>query len=129
MNRLIFHGGTALRILHKINRFSEDLDFHLEYQNSKSITIKELDSLKQGLELAGYQISLKKQVEKIVQSVFIKFERLLYDAGLSPNKNEKLNVKIEIDTNPPEGFQTETTLINKYFPFAVRHHDLPTFFL
>ncbi|RKY52852.1 MAG: hypothetical protein DRP89_07020 [Candidatus Neomarinimicrobiota bacterium] len=128
LNRLIFHGGTALRILHQINRFSEDLDFHLEYQNSKSITIKELDSLKQGLELAGYQISLKKQVEKTVKSVFIKFERLLYDARLSPNKSEKLNVKIEVDTNPPEGFQTETTLVNKYFPFAARHHDLSTFF-
>lgn len=39
-----------------------------------------------------------------------------------------MNVKIEIDTNPPEEFQTETTLVNKYFPFAVRHHDLSTFF-
>lgn len=128
LNRLIFHGGTAMRILHRMNRFSEDLDFHLEYQNSKIITIKELYSLQRDLELAGYQISLKKNVEKTVQSVFIKFERLLYDTGLSPNKNEKLHVKIEIDTNPPEGFQTETTLVNKYFPFAVKHHDLSTFF-
>ena len=49
------------------------------------------------------------------------------EAGISPHANQKLNLKLEIDTNPPERFQTDTSLINEYFPVALNHHDKSSF--
>ncbi|MGH9342120.1 MAG: nucleotidyl transferase AbiEii/AbiGii toxin family protein [Acidobacteriota bacterium] len=47
--------------------------------------------------------------------------------AVAPQAAQKLNVKLEIDINPPEGFQSETKLINTYFPYAVLQHDKPSF--
>lgn len=126
LDNLVFHGGTALRILFDLRRFSEDLDFHLGDNNSFNFhhcTKK----LKQHLTLQGYQLSLKENFEGAVQSVFVKFESLLYEAGLSSQKEEKLRVKIEVDMNPPTGFMTNFSLVNTYFPFGLIHHNKESF--
>ncbi|MBS3793104.1 MAG: nucleotidyl transferase AbiEii/AbiGii toxin family protein [Candidatus Bipolaricaulota bacterium] len=34
LTELVFHGGTALRMLHDLNRFSEYLGFHLEQETN-----------------------------------------------------------------------------------------------
>ncbi len=63
-----------------------------------------------------------------VKNPSIKFAGgLLKEAGISPHPNQKLNIKLEIDTNPPSGFSTETSLINEYFPVALIHHDKSSF--
>jgi hypothetical protein len=124
---VVFHGGTALRILHGLGRFSEDLDFHLNYPN-KDFSLKYyLPKLINGLELSGYSASINKLKEQTVQSVFIKFTGLLFDAGLSPHRDENLSVKIDIDTNPPMGFTIEKTLVNQYFPIGINHQNRESF--
>ena len=55
------------------------------------------------LELAGYNAAALVDEEKTINSAFIKFERLMHEAGISPLKSQKFSVKIEIDTHPPEG--------------------------
>lgn len=52
---------------------------------------------------------------------------LLYQAGISPHEDQKLNIKLEIDTNPPSGFGVEESLVNQYFPLAFTHHDRESF--
>ncbi len=122
-----FWGGTALRFLHNLPRFSEDLDFS-HVQGRTLSFVKLIKKLKQELDLAGYNVSVTYNEVKTVQSAFVKFEGLLYEAGLSPLKKQKLSVKIEIDTNPPEGSRLEIQIINKYFPLAFLTFDLPSFF-
>jgi predicted nucleotidyltransferase component of viral defense system len=80
------------------------------------------------LDLQGYQVSDSQIKRKTVASTFIRFEQILYEFGLSPNLNEKLSIKIELDTNPPDGFNLRQTLVNLYFPYSLMAHDLPTFF-
>jgi len=126
LDELVFHGGTALRILYDLRRFSEDLDFHLKEKspfNLKSIAQK----IKKHLEMQGYQLSLKGTSADKVQSVFIKFERILEEAHLTSKGRKKMRVKIEVDTNPPQGFRTESSLVHKFLPFGVIHHDKTSF--
>ena len=127
LQRLIFHGGTALRIIHHLNRFSEDLDFHLKEVEEGFRLTPIVHRIRKSLSLQGYSTSDSTVKEKTVRSTFIKFNDLLFESGLSPNKNEKLSIKLEVDANPPLGWQTEQILINQYFPFSLMHHDIPSF--
>lgn len=128
LQQWVFHGGTALRIIHGLNRFSDDLDFHLMTPDPEYSLINPVKKLRKGLELQGYQVSDSQVTRKTVTSTFIRFEQLLYEFDLSPNLNEKLSIKIELDTNPPDGFNLRQTLVNLYFPYSLTAHDLPTFF-
>ncbi len=124
---LIFHGGTALRIIHGLNRFSEDLDFHLSVTNQKYSLTPVIAKLRNNLILQGYSVSDSNVKEKTVRSTFIKFEGLLFECGLSPNEDEKLSIKLEVDANPPAAWQVERRLINVYSPYSLIHHDVPSF--
>lgn len=128
LNRdLVFHGGTALRIIHGLDRFSEDLDFHTKEPDPKYDVSPAVKKIKRELEMKGYSTNIKLNTDKIVQTVFFKFSNLLYSLQLSPLPEESLNVKVEINTNPPSGYITVKTMVNKYFPFSVIHHDKPSF--
>lgn len=124
---VVFHGGTALRIIHDLHRFSEDLDFHLERAGQDINTQGKMKRVRSSLESAGYKISFKENYDKTVDSVFVRFHELLQEAGISSHKTENLSVKVEIDTHPPPAFTTETTSINRYFPFVIKHHDRASF--
>lgn len=124
---LAFVGGTALRTIYDLPRFSEDLDFSLV--NPKGFTLKRmLAAIKRELELSGFAVEEAPGKEKTVQSDFIKFKGLPYDLGLSEHKNEKLFVKLEIDALPPPGFVTEIVMINKNFLFKVRCYEPASLF-
>ncbi|MBC8377080.1 MAG: nucleotidyl transferase AbiEii/AbiGii toxin family protein [FCB group bacterium] len=125
--QLIFHRGTALRIIHGLNRFSEDLDFHLRLPNETYSLSEVIVMLRRNLSFQGYQISDTVIKEKTVRSTFIKFEGLLFECGLTANEDEKLSIKLEVDANPPPGWQVERKLINDYSPFSITHHDVPSF--
>ena len=124
---LVFHGGTALRIIHELNRFSEDLDFHLKVKDEQYALTPVIERLHKNLALQGYTTSYSVVKEKTVRSCFIKFERLLFECGLSPNEDEKLSIKLEVDANPPSGWEVERKIVNTYFPYSLIHHDVPSF--
>jgi len=122
-----FLGGTALRFLHSLPRYSEDLDFSLVNRDGYTFA-PFLKKLKQELELAGYEIDLSYKDDKIVHSASINFVSLLHEARISAHKNQKMSVKFEIDTNPPTGAVVETQLVNKFFPIAFTTYDLASLF-
>ena len=124
---LIFHGGTALRIIHGLNRFSEDLDFHLKLPDETYTLSQVIFRLRKNLALQGYLISDSGVKEKTVRSTFIKFEGLAFECGLTSNADEKLSIKLEFNANPPLGWEVERRLINTYMPFSIVYHDAPTF--
>ncbi len=120
---LAFQGGTALRFLYNIARFSEDLDFTLErsaaHYDFRSY-LKEIQTL---FVAEGYNLQIKVNDQKTVNAAFIRFYGLLYDLKLSPQPTEALSVKIEVDTNPPKGAGLETDLVRRYIPLNLHHHD------
>lgn len=120
-----FVGGTALRFLYGLPRFSEDLDFSLHKKLKLSFSDL-MDVIKQELILAGYKLEVAFDETKTVNSAFVKFEGLMYEAKLSPLKTQKVSIKIEIDTNPPKGANLTTQIVNKFFPIAFLSYDLPS---
>ncbi len=123
MTMLAFHGGTALRFLYSLPRYSEDLDFALE-RNSESYNFRSyLQTIRKDLEAQGYKITLKVNDQKTVHSAFIRFSGLLYELKLSPHRDETLAVKLEVDTNPPAGATMDTSLVRRHVLLNLHHHD------
>lgn len=123
MTMLAFHGGTALRFLYLLPRYSEDLDFALE-NNSKPYDFRSsLQAIRKDLEAQGYKITLKVSDQKIVHSAFIRFPGLLYELKLTPHQDEMLAVKLEVDTNPPAGAVLDTSLVRHHVLLNLHHHD------
>ncbi len=124
-----FVGGTALRFLHGLPRFSEDLDFSVTGNGSGTYHFAGLvKKIREELISAGYDASVTYNDKKTVQHAFIKFEGLLNEAGMSPLKSQKFSIKLEIDTHPPAGAVLKTDVVNKYFPLAFLSYDLESWF-
>ena len=122
---MAFVGGTALRFLYDLPRFSEDLDFSLH----KKLALPFADLMnviKQEFILAGYEAQVDYDETKTVLFAFVKFEGLMYEAKLSPMRSQKFSIKVEIDTRPPKGAVLTTQIVNKFFPIAFLSYDLPS---
>src|SRR3990167_9499264 len=114
LQNLAFVGGSALRFLYGLSRFSEDLDFSLvakKGHNFGNINTQ----LEREFKLHGLNVETKPKEEKTVQSTFLRFSGLLKDLGISPLSGQRLSIKIEIDTNPPKGWKLQSSLINKIY--------------
>lgn len=119
---LAFHGGTALRFLYNIPRYSEDLDFALE--RSRDYNLRQyLQTIHSDFTAEGYEIDVKLNEHKVVHSAFVRFPGLLHELKLSPHRPEVFAVKIEVDTNPPAGAELATTLVRRHVILHLQHHD------
>lgn len=134
-----FYGGTALRILHGLNRFSENLDFSLICPNPAF----QLTSYENGirLELEAFEFTLEVEVKQknvvtAVQSAFLKGNTLEHSLKVGMPKHyakqfhpdEKIKIKFEIDTDPPPLFQTEVIPLFLPIPFSIRAYRMPDMF-
>jgi len=134
-----FYGGTSLRIFHKLERFSEDLDFSLINKDQSFDIEAYLPYVRDELGSYGFEMEVEKK-DKIpdtaVQSAFIKGGTLIHlikiasitppVSGVSPN--EQLRIKFEIDTDPPSGAGYEVKYQLVPVPYSVRLFDLPSLF-
>lgn len=122
---LAFIGGTALRFLYNLPRFSEDVDFSLE--SKADYAPKEwFSKLTRDLKLANFDAEVNVDTDPIVHKVWIKIATLMKEAGLSGQQSQKISIKVGIDTNPPRGAKTENHIVNRHFLFALQHYDLPS---
>ena len=134
-----FYGGTALRILYGLDRFSEDLDFSLLKKNSafdlEDYTVAVRD------EMASFGFDVREEVkvkseDSAIQSAFIKAEtkKNLMEIRVpsvllgSMHPDQVLKIKIEVDVDPPSGFSTEARLLLQPIPFHVVVFQLPDLF-
>ena len=123
MRCIAFQGGTALRFLFSLPRFSEDLDFALEQNREDYDFLKYLEKIKQTFAAENYRVEVSYNNRKTVHSAFIRFYGLLYELGLSPHAGEALSIKLEIDSNPPDRAGLETSIVRRHVVLQVLHYD------
>ena len=124
---LAFVGGTALRILYDLRRFSEDLDFSLLDKQGYDFD-KLMGGVLTDIHQSQLPVEARTKTTKLVHSAMLKFKGILWELKLSGFKEESLSVKVEVDTNPPVGAKDSAQLVVKDFAFSVRHLDLPSMF-
>jgi len=134
-----FYGGTALRVLFGLDRFSEDLDFSLLEKNEEFDLAEYGDALKRELDSFGFDVEIENRIKPAgtaIQSAFLKANTrsqmitVEFERGIIQQvpRNQVLKIKLEIDTDPPSGFSTETRYLLRPVPFAVRTFSLPDLF-
>ena len=134
-----FYGGTSLRVLYGLDRFSEDLDFSLLKPSSGFDFSVYSDSLRNELKAFGFDVTFEvkhKTVTSPVESAFLKgntYNQLIVikapEEMLSGiNRQSVIKVKLEVDTNPPGNFSTEMKYVFTPIQFAVRSYTLPSLF-
>lgn len=121
--RWAFQGGTALRFLFSLPRFSEDLDFAVTRTGEDVRFERAMRRVQSAFQAEGYDIAVKSRPEKTVASAFIGFAGLLYDLGLSSQRRQIFSVKVEVDTNPPVGATVDTTLVRRHVTLNLHHYD------
>ncbi len=122
---LAFHGGTALRFLYGIARFSEDLDFTHEGPEPVARVIPSLGRLKDDLwrEMIPVRVDLAERPRLV--EVRLDFKVLAAELRLAARE---LRVKIEIDTDPPRRAVTMVSVATCHRALRIPHHDPATLF-
>jgi predicted nucleotidyltransferase component of viral defense system len=134
-----FYGGTALRVLYGLDRFSEDLDFSLLEKRQNFDLGDYSEALKRELASFGFAVEIEsrpKPASAAIQSAFLKADTrtqmitVEFDKGLVQKvpRNQVLKIKLEIDVDPPPGFATEVRYLLRPVPFSVRTFSLPDLF-
>jgi len=125
---LVFTGGTALRFIYRIRRFSEDLDFSLSSKAKNYNFTDMVENILQEFKLAGYDLEIKYDESRTVHSALLKFSGILFETGLSPLKGQKIAIKAEVDSRPPLGGIETSSVYNSNFMFYMLHYDLASLF-
>jgi predicted nucleotidyltransferase component of viral defense system len=141
-NKAAFYGGTALRILYGLDRFSEDLDFTL-LQKDKLFNIEQyFPSIIDEFESLGIKINLAKKIKQKnssdIESAFLKNDTSIHTLNIhiddlgdilsGVHSGKKLKIKFEIDTNPPLKFQTESKTLLLPRTFNIISMTLPNLY-
>lgn len=133
-----FYGGTALRVFYGLDRFSEDLDFSLFKSNPDFSLEPYFSAILEEFEAIGMIVSIKekkKTKQSTIDSAFLKsetvwkeliLEDIIKQTGVKSNKTIK--IKIEVDREPPLGFETEEKLLIRPFSFYVKCFSRPSLF-
>lgn len=123
-----FLGGTSLRFLHQLDRYSEDLDFDLV--KKEKVDINQLEkTLKKRLERQGLKVDTKVKTTENIHIIYFKFKEVLKEFGFTVPKDEKFVIKFEIDFNPYANLSYESKFVdsfNERFPVFI--NTLPTLF-
>lgn len=134
-----FYGGTCLRILYQLDRFSEDLDFSLLSPDPHFKLEPYLKAVEVHIQSYGFDVSIAKKDKTqptAVLSAFLKANTLenFIRIGLTPEERrrthteENIKIKLEIDIDPPQGFDTE--MVEMHIPglYYVKSYALPDLF-
>lgn len=129
-----FQEGTALRIVHGLKRFSEDLDFILLDRSDSFKWESYLKAIE--LEFNSFEINLEVKeratAKGAIKTAFLKedsFAKILeltYDR--LPTDEQKIVIKLEVDTNPPRGSKFENAFLAYPYPFSILIQDMPSLF-
>jgi len=134
-----FYGGTALRLFFGLRRFSEGLDFSLINKDCIFNLSPHRVSIEKEIEAFGFKFTVEtrnKQLTSPIESAFIKrntrINLLIIEAQddiiKKFNREQKIKIKLELDTDPPPGSHHEVKALLKPIPFTVRIFTKPDLF-
>jgi hypothetical protein len=134
-----FYGGTAIRIIHGLPRYSEDMDFSLMVPRPDFMLRPYFTYVENELRAYGFDATVVQRPDgkaSPIESAFVKINTRKGFLSLGVprsiverlSREQMLKVKFEIDVDPPGDFQTETKYL--YIPqtFSVLLFDLPSLF-
>jgi len=133
----LFYGGTALRILHGLDRFSEDLDFSLIAPDETFDLSKYEDAAIEALHSFGFEVTIQmKNSDSNIRSAFLKgntSQHLLNieapdDIVKTFGQGRLVKIKFEVDTQPPLDFKSEKKTLLVPSPFTINTMTLPSLF-
>jgi predicted nucleotidyltransferase component of viral defense system len=131
-SKALFQGGTALRILYKLPRFSEDLDFILKTPDSSFGWQPYLDKMFKVFELFGItpEVTDRNKAGALIQTMFLKDNSIgkLLSLQFKQHGDKKLKIKLEIDTNPPLGSHEENKFLDFPMDYRITTQDLSSNF-
>lgn len=130
-----FRGGTSLRLFRGLDRFSEDLDFSLKQVDTNFDFEPYLNFMGKDLAEIGIraEIKNKSKAEVNVKKAFIKDNSIaqLLDFSWATRRSDtpqKISVKLEVDSNPPEGAIFESKVIPFPDKQSISLYDMPSAF-
>jgi len=127
-----FQGGTCLRIIHGLDRFSEDLDFSLYRPNLNFSLSPFLEEAKKTMGTFGYdiQVSGRDKLDNTLQMRFLKDESIKLQLKLRHHfdAKKKIQIKVEVDINPPSGAGVAPAFVDFPLDFAIQAQDLSSLF-
>ena len=126
-----FHGGTCLRILHRVRRFSEDLDFILKETREDFDWLRYERVLLEEFGLYGVELEIRDRASQTaVQALWLKNRSLgkTLDLEHPLRSGQKISVKLEVDCKPPAGSTFETGYVSFPVPFSLLAQDLESGF-
>ncbi len=134
-----FYGGTALRILYSLPRYSEDLDFTLFKSDSKFKLTPYFNAIERELNAYGFQVEIErvdKKIQSDVESAFIKANTKIHFLKIESFKSlstklhsdSKLQIKFEVDIEPVTGFEYEARYLLTPTSFPVISLKKPDLF-
>ena len=124
-----FQGGTCLRIVHGMSRFSEDLDFILKQPDPDFSWPVYLQGMVQCFEEFGLKSEIldKSRMDQRIKKAQIKDNSICHQLDLSffrENPARKQTIKLEIDVDPPENSGFAYRYLDFPLDFEVCHQDL-----
>lgn len=128
---MAFHGGTSLRLLYRIDRFSEDLDMSLLIANESYDIAAKMKALETSLVNSGFKIEFqnKSKPANAIKVFYINDSDILNQFSREIGNvivGEKIKIKFELDVLP-SGHQSFTdSKIKSAFSETVKAHDLAT---
>lgn len=124
--RAVFYGGTCLRILYDLQRYSEDLDFSLLQKDENfnieryfEFIVKEFNAYNVKIETKRKQKNENSSVESALISI---------NANQFLNSDKIIKIKIDVDKNPPLNFQAENKILLMPKSFILKAMTLPNLY-
>jgi hypothetical protein len=135
----VFYGDTALRILHGLPRFSEDLDFSLLAPDPQFDLKPYEKAVVEALGAFGFEVSIEikeKTARTPIHSAFVKGNTVQHLMRINAprsivekiHRDQAVKIKLEVDTEPPGGFSTENIVRLTPRPFSVTAMTLPSLY-
>ncbi|MCK9411074.1 MAG: nucleotidyl transferase AbiEii/AbiGii toxin family protein [Prolixibacteraceae bacterium] len=122
VEKIVFIGGTNLRLVKGIDRFSEDLDFDCKGFSKVEFT-EMTDNILIFLRRSGIRVEAHDQEKERLKAFRrnIHFPELLFDLGLTGHREERFLIKVE---SQDQQITYDRTTVNIkgcgfYFPFPV----------
>lgn len=128
---MAFHGGTSLRLLHRIDRFSEDLDMSLLVANESYDIAAKMRDLEVSLLNSGFRLEFqnKSKPTKAIKVFYVNDSDILNQFAREIGNviaGEKIKIKFELDVLPSDHQVFADSRVKSTFSVIVKSHDLTT---